>query len=253
MPFTLAHPAAVWPLRRVPYLQVVPLIMGSVAPDLPDYMPGSIARHLWATHVFEGTLLLDVPLGLLALVAVVLLRVPLTELAGSRAGPLFREALERFARKPSSWLLAPVSVFVGVWTHLLWDSFTHHEGWAVPYLPWLLTRVTLLGHDWELCHLLQYLSSVAGIGAVILWVRAAIAAAPVRVAVEADRTRAQVLWGVLLAGVILGVAESVGPVQGQPMYQVFYVLLTRMVAWCGLLYLTAGTVMCLRQRNALEG
>jgi hypothetical protein len=100
---------------------------------------------------------------------------------------------------------------------------------------------------------LQYLSSVAGIGVVILWYHRAVSAAPARLAAETDRTRAQVLAGVLVAGVILGVAESLGPVQGQAMYQVFYVLLTRTVAWCGLLYLTAGTFMCLRQRNALEG
>lgn len=248
MPFTLAHPAAVWPLRRAPYLQLMPLLAGSVAPDLPDYMPGRIARHLWATHYVAGSLLLDVPLGLLLLVAIVLLRVPLTELAGSRAGPLFRDALERFARKPSSWLLAPVSVFAGVWTHLLWDSFTHHDGWAVPYIPLLLTRITLLGHDWELCHLLQYVSSVAGMGVVYLWYRRAVAAAPERVAPEAGGARTQVLAGVLVAGVIFGVAESLGPVQGQPMYEVFYVLLTRIVAWLSLLYLSAGTVICLRQR-----
>lgn len=248
MPFTLAHPAAVWPLRRAPCLQLLPLLMGSVAPDLPDYMPGRIARHLFMTHYVTGSLLLDVPLGLVALLGVVLLRVPLTELAGSRAGPVFRDALERFARTPISWLLAPVSVFVGVWTHLLWDSFTHAEGWAVPYIPLLQSRLTLLGHDWELCHLLQYLSSAAGIAVVILWCRSAVSAAPECNARQPDRTRRQVLAGVLAAGLILGVAESLNPIQGQPIYQVFYVLLTRTVAWLGLLYLLAGTFMCLRQR-----
>jgi hypothetical protein len=245
MPFTLAHPAAIWPLSRVRWLQVAPLLVGSVAPDLPDYMPGFIARCFDSTHDVLGSVTQDLPLGLVALLLVVLLRGPLTELLGPRAGPLFHDALERFARTPRGWLAAPLNVFAGIWTHLLWDSFTHEEGWAVPYLPWLATPVSVLGHHAELAHLLQYLSSAAGLAVVVLWWRRCLARQPAVRRMPADLRRAHVLAGVAAAALLIGVAQALGPAHGQSMYRVFYLLLTRTLAWFGLMYLAAGTLMSL--------
>jgi hypothetical protein len=39
MPFTLAHPAAILPLRGWRYLRTAPLILGAMAPDLPYFLP----------------------------------------------------------------------------------------------------------------------------------------------------------------------------------------------------------------------
>ncbi|MGH8296134.1 MAG: DUF4184 family protein, partial [Steroidobacteraceae bacterium] len=52
MPFTLAHPAAVLPLRRAPLLRTVPLIIGSMTPDVPYFLPWRIAKYIpqGATH-----------------------------------------------------------------------------------------------------------------------------------------------------------------------------------------------------------
>jgi hypothetical protein len=247
VPFTLAHPVAVWPLRRL-RSQLVPLIIGSIAPDLPDYMPAALANHFSLTHHASGVLRNDMPLGLLALVAVVVLRGPLTELAGPRTGPLFRDALERFARTPHSWLAAPLSVFIGICSHLLWDSITHEDTWLVLRVPWLATPVTVLGHTAELAHLLQYLSSVAGVGLLLLWYRSCVSALPVPRA-QAPGRRGQVLAGVVAAALIIGVGEALGPAQGQTMYRIAFLLLTRTMAWFALLYLVAGIVMSLRSRS----
>jgi hypothetical protein len=251
VPFTLAHPVAVWPLSRWRALQLLPLLMGSVAPDLPDYMPGVLAGHFEDTHTVPGSVTQDLPLGLVALVAVVVLRGPLTQLAGPRAGPLFHDALSRFARTPRLWILAPVSVFAGIWTHLLWDSFTHEEGWMVPYIPWLSRSVTVLGHTSEMAHLLQYVSSVAGLVLLLVWYRSCVSALPASSkARPEDRSRAQVLAGVAVAALIIGVAHALGPAHGQAIYRVASLLLTRTIAWFGLLYLAAGTVMSLLHRKS---
>ena len=52
MPFTLAHPAAILPLRSR-YLHTMPLILGAMTPDLPYYAPGNLARFVPETHEFE--------------------------------------------------------------------------------------------------------------------------------------------------------------------------------------------------------
>ncbi len=46
MPFTLAHPAAVLPLRRLRLLRTVPLIIGAMTPDMPYFLPWRIAKHI---------------------------------------------------------------------------------------------------------------------------------------------------------------------------------------------------------------
>jgi hypothetical protein len=266
MPFTLAHPAVIWPLRRAPHQQLLPLIIGSLAPDLPDFMPGRISQHFELTHTLVGSVLEDAPLGMVMLLVLVALRVPLTELLGSRARPFFRDILERFAQAPRSWLLAPLFVLAGVWTHLLWDSFTHEHGWMVRHLALLRSQVTVLGYTGELSHVLQYASSVLGLAAVLLWIRASISAAgtparprpcpAARDGLQAAATpfaqslpgSTLVLAGVLVAAVVIGVTQAVEPAQGQSWYRVFSLLLTRTMAWFGLLYVLAGTVASLRQR-----
>jgi hypothetical protein len=266
MPFTLAHPAAIWVLRRAPHQQLLPLIVGSVAPDLPDFMPGRISQYFELVHTLGGSVLEDVPLGMVVLLALVALRVPLTELLGSRARPFFLDILERFAHAPrSSWLLAPLSMLAGIWTHLLWDSFTHENGWTVRHVAVLRSQVTVLWYTGELCHVLQYASSVLGLGAVLLWYRASVSASGVaaqpgsRAAARAGLQAATpfarslqrstlVLVGVLVAAVVIGVAQAAAPAQGQSWYRVFSLLLTRTMAWFGLLYVLAGTVASLRQR-----
>ncbi len=87
VPFTLAHPAAILPLRRVWRLRTAPLIIGALIPDLPYYVPGSIGRFLPETHNLEGSVTVCLALGYLALLA----RVPAARAAHRAAvgaGPL---------------------------------------------------------------------------------------------------------------------------------------------------------------------
>jgi len=46
VPFTLAHPAAILPLRGRHYLRTAPLIIGAMAPDLPYFLPSNLERHV---------------------------------------------------------------------------------------------------------------------------------------------------------------------------------------------------------------
>lgn len=62
------------------------------------------------------------------------------------------------------------SMLLGIVTHLVWDSFTHANSW--PYDHWAFLRhwVRLPFHRmWQVCGVLQYVSSLAGCGILLLW------------------------------------------------------------------------------------
>ncbi len=255
MPFTLAHPAAILPLRQVRFLRTAPLIIGAVTPDVPYYLPlgpgGHTLRLRLDTHSVIGSCTVDLALGLVLLVAVVLLREPLTVLLPARARWLCLEALGPFTRRAAEWLLAPLAVLTGVWSHLLWDSFTHPDGWAVRQIPALSDTITVGWYTGEIFHILQYLSSALGL-IVLAWWYARQRVPPGALAGH-DSRRAHAGPALLL---IAGAALLIGGVEALryyshsegAIYQTLDVLLTHGLAWFVLLHLFAGAVVTLEHR-----
>lgn len=246
MPFTLAHPAAVLPLRAVRYLRTAPLMVGAIVPDLPDYLPNRVARLFPSTHLLAHSLTLDLPLGLALLAALVLLRRPLTALLWPRARTVCLRSLMPFDRV-ADWVVAVPAIVLGVWTHLLWDSFTHNDGWMVHRVPALSEPVTLGPYSGTVCHALQYLSSVIGLSVLVLWY----ARLPARPRTEPGPDRARsaagpVLLLVVTAAVLIGAVQGVREFRHSPsIYGTLYVVLTDGVTWFAALYLTAGIVLTL--------
>jgi hypothetical protein len=57
------------------------------------------------------------------------------------------------------------SLLVGAWTHILWDGFTHKQGWFVLHSILLQTQIgSFMGHKVRVFHFLWYLSSFLGVG-----------------------------------------------------------------------------------------
>ena len=151
MPLAPAHPAVVLPLQRLG-LPLSALVVGSVAPDAPVYLPVPVSYEL--THSGWG-IGVDVVIGCgLLWVWFALLRdavVDLTPALRSRAPT--RARLDR-----RTWLLAPVAVAVGAGTHVLWDSATHDWGFVVEEFAFLREEYGQVAlYDW-----LQVASTVAG-------------------------------------------------------------------------------------------
>jgi hypothetical protein len=253
MPFTLAHPAAVLPLRRAWLMRTVPLVIGALSPDVPYYLPWRIAKHVPPiSHTVFGLFTFDLPLGLLMLAVVWLLRAPLA----APLGPLGRDkcfaALERFGSRPVNWALAPLSVLVGAWTHLAWDSLTHPDGWLVLRIPALSAPVSVLSYTGQLCHVLQYASSLFGLAVLAIWF--ALLPAPAAQAGNAERSAG----GPLLLAVLFAGGFAAGGVETlehllwhiPAKYHLFYLLLTRTTAWFALLYTAAGVVIVRGRRRA---
>lgn len=124
MPFPLAHPVAVLPFRRwcPRKFSLVGLIIGSVTPDA-----GYTLRHLdfdYFTHSALGSLVFCLPVGWIATLIVFALREPLT---GTLPNP-HREALLPLCHHhwPRPRIVA-LSVFIGTWTHILFDRLTHES------------------------------------------------------------------------------------------------------------------------------
>lgn len=254
MPFTLAHPAAVLPLRRIRLLRTVPLIVGAMAPDVPYFLPWRLAKHISTvvTHTFPGTFILDLPIGLALLLLFWLLRAPITAPLTSGAQAKCRTALERFGGRASNWMLAPLSILIGSWTHLAWDSFTHADGWMVSRISALSAPVSFFSYTGELCHVLQYVSSVFGLAVLAIWF--------VRLPTPAGEARNGERMGgsLLLLAVLFAAAAVAGGLEtvqhilrdDPPRYRIFYLLITRSVAWFALLYTAAGILIVRGRRRA---
>lgn len=176
MPFTLAHPAAVLPLVRRPFVASA-LVAGAVAPDLlyvgPIYRIATRQINgnftLTLTHQFTSALWLDPLLALLLLAVFNLgLKRPLIALAPpALAGRL--ETPRRPFRIPSVSVVVwtVVSAVVGAITHVVWDSFTHGDGYFVRQFPGFF-RAQVTG-AWDVNRILQYVSTVGGCLVLAVW------------------------------------------------------------------------------------
>ena len=246
MPFTLAHPAAVLPLRRVRHLRIAPLFVGAVVPDLPYYLPGGIVHYVRpVTHAFEHSFTVDLLLGYALLASLVVLQQPLTALVSARARALCLRALLPFDH-PIEWAFAAPAILLGVWTHLLWDSFTHKDGWIVHRVEALSAHVTLGPYDSTVYHALQYLSSVVGLCVLVLWYLR-LPTPRVSVGPGAARSAAgPVLLLVVTAALLIGGVQAVESFQHlHSVDRTLNVLLTYTLTWFAVLYLTAGIVLTL--------
>ena len=251
MPFTLAHPAAVLPLRRLPRLRLAPLIIGAMAPDLPYYLPGNLKAAVPETHEFAHSFTVDLALGFATLWVAYLLRRPLTALLSARARTLILTGLTPYGRFPE-WLWAVPALLIGIWTHLLWDSFTHSYGFMVRRVAALSSPVTLGPYNGPLYHVLQYLSSVFGLACMVVWYLALRVPPPPHADPHAARSAVvPILVLISAAALLIGGVQATVHYQQQPgdVYRTINILLTHGIAWFAALYLVAGTLMTREQRT----
>ncbi len=210
MPFTLAHPAAVLPLRRMG-LPLSALVVGSMAPDF-EYLIRLEPRSV-ISHTVPGLALFCVPVGLLVLV--IWHRVwcqPLLALWDPRDGA--REATPGpvFTFWPlGRLLLLAAAVLLGAATHLGWDAFTHEHGWVVEHVPPLAQPAfTTAWGSIAVFKLLQHGSTLAGLGVLVAYLRSDLAFRP---ALRVSRPRAlgTAVTGCGFVGALAGLAHARGP------------------------------------------
>jgi len=157
MPFPLAHPAAVLPLRRCcpRFLSFSALIVGSLSPDV-----GYCFKADQFSHRLTGSIGFCLPVGVIMLVLLYGVLLPAVERLPHR----YRRMVPPVSSRPlGPPFVVLVSLLIGAWTHLLWDSFTHKSGWFVEHLPLLEVPVaSAAGHSIRIFHVLWYGSSFVG-------------------------------------------------------------------------------------------
>ena len=166
MPFTLSHAAAILPFRPLG-IPLSALVAGSMAPDVPYFLPLSIGG---LTHSRWGVVTIDLLIGVIMLVTWwVLLRPVVMDLAPRRVRHLMgaRVVEARWRWTFGTVVGSLVGIVVGAFTHVLWDSFTHPGRFGVERVDWLEESYSdIAGHE-----LAQHVSTVLGLGilAIAVW------------------------------------------------------------------------------------
>lgn len=158
MPFTVAHVVLARPLWRAVgrQLPLSGIVVGSVAPDL-EYL-AHLDTERTIGHLLHGVFLLDLPLALVLLALWHgLIKEPLAAIVSPRLRPPIDTS--PFAFGPAARFgMVVASILTGVAGHLLWDGFTHRDGF-------ITTRIAFLREAIGRPHvydLFNYASTVAG-------------------------------------------------------------------------------------------
>ena len=204
MPFTLAHPAAVLPLRRHG-LVFSALVVGSMAPDF-EYFFG-VKRPI--SHTMPGILTFTLPLALAVLIVFqVVVKWPAIWLLPQRLQARVIGPARRFRWLPLTRLLQILaSLVLGIATHILWDGFTHSDSWAVNGWPQLRHVVSVpLYHPMKLFAALQLFGSVFGVLLLgVCFLRWYLRTAPEPVAMRPQFASA-IRWSILVAMMVTAVS-----------------------------------------------
>jgi hypothetical protein len=210
MPFTPSHIAAILPFARSP-LAPAALVIGSMVPDLPYFLPLEIPRQL--THSIPGVPLADLPMGIIVFALWVLVfRAPIVDFAPEWVRARFRLP-KGGIRRPSLRLVAVimVSLLVGIATHLVWDAFTHADGWVVLNVATLRAQLgPFTAYRWA-----QYASSIGGLIILGIWATGWVRRTPADESLASGALptklgpRVRVSVWIILVVVLVGVAMAI--------------------------------------------
>lgn len=162
MPFPLAHPAVVLPLRHVRWLSLSAMMIGCLTPDISyGLRSGSLPRM---AHSFAGTFWFCLPVGLLAYLLFLTIRAPL-----ARCLPApHRQAIIPLCQRRPSWVAISISLWIGACSHILLDALTHESQMLVPHLVGFRNEIAAIERKGiRFSQLLWFAFSFLGVAALI--------------------------------------------------------------------------------------
>jgi len=247
VPFTLSHPAVVLPLARGPLVPAA-LVVGSVAPDVPYFLPLPRYAGAWyepfvnatTTHHWPGALTVALPTAAVLLAVWWVVRAPLAALVGVTPG---RSDDDRAPAERAGWTV--LSLALGVASHVLWDSFTHADGFLVERVD-ALREPGFAGMD--VARVLQHASTVVGLVVVAVWAARWFARWRGRGGrVEVTGTSGAVIGGIGVLGLAaVGVALATSITERDPVEA----MLARLVTMSGAVVVTAVVLYAVAWRVA---
>ena len=159
MPFTFAHPAIVLPLAKLNsrFISITALIIGSITPDFECFIRMKAKSNY--SHTLWGILYFDIPVSII----IFLIWNGLLKQTLIKNLPAFLQ--RRFDNRKNNeykWYAIIISLVIGIFSHLAWDSFTHSDGYFVENIPALHNIYSIGVIDRSLYGLIRDISGVLG-------------------------------------------------------------------------------------------
>jgi hypothetical protein len=167
MPLTFAHPAAVLPFsKNSKYVNFLALVLGSMSPDFEYFLRGKPSGEIG--HTFIGFVTFNLPV----IAVVYLIYQTYIHRTVFNHLPFFLQ--DTYSEKPDSSKSLKGVVFLysalfGMLTHVVWDSFTHINGFMVNKLAVLTYTFQVFDRDIPVYKFLQHGSTFVGICAIVLY------------------------------------------------------------------------------------
>jgi len=165
MPFTFSHPALILPLAYLSkrWFSLTGLIIGSMIPDFEYFIRMRMSSQY--SHTISGVFWFDLPLVIL--VAFIFHNIIRNSLY-SNLPRFLQERLITFidfnwnSYFKQNWIVVIISALIGIFSHLLWDSFTHETGYFVEKFTSLNNNIILLSSPVPVFRILQHVSTLTG-------------------------------------------------------------------------------------------
>jgi hypothetical protein len=140
MPFTFSHPAIVLPLVKLGprWVSFTGLVVGSIIPDFEYFIRMQVKSEF--SHTFSGIFWFDLPL---AIFITILFHLIVKDSLLQNMPLFLRKRLIKFSTVNwlkylvSNWTVVLISILIGSFSHIIWDSFTHFHGFFVERIPLL--------------------------------------------------------------------------------------------------------------------
>lgn len=165
MPLTFAHPAVILPFsRNSKFVNFLAMILGSMSPDFEYFLRGKPYGEIG--HTFMGFVTFNLP------IVVIIYLIYQTYIHRTLFNHLPSFLQDTSSQKTNSTMLVKVFVFIysalfGMLTHVVWDSFTHLEGFMVRNLSILTYKFQIYGFNIPSFKFLQHGSTIVGILAIL--------------------------------------------------------------------------------------
>ena len=172
MPFTFSHPAIILPLLSLPkrWVSTTGLAIGTMAPDFEYFLRMKVVSiH---SHTFGGIFYFDLPIGLvIAFIFHLIIRNALIDnlpqCVYKRLYKFKEVNWQKYFRKYYITIIG--SIIIGALTHLIWDSFTHPEGYFTRIFPFLKKEIIVGWLNVPLYKILQHTSSLIGAASILIY------------------------------------------------------------------------------------
>jgi len=168
MPLTFAHPAAILPFsRKSNYINFSALVFGSMAPDYEYFLRGRPMGDIG--HTFTGLFLFNLPL---VTFIYVIYHIFIHKFLFNHLPTILQDT---YVKKVDSTITLNAVVFCysalfGMLTHVVWDSFTHINGYMVLKFPALFTHsYNIYGFAIPIYKFLQHGSTLFGITLILVY------------------------------------------------------------------------------------